>query len=340
MLAPLRMDCQAPSASAHLVPAGETLVSTEACFNRYRFERSYNIGGVSLRLQSASARDVDGGAELKQFASEKTDGEIEVEIRWVDEIPPTVAQTDFDSGATWRLSRLGHELVFEFTSPVIGAQPYKQLRVNRSFSRAELILSRNALQGHKDFSVIEYPVSELLVTNYLAHRGHGVELHGCGLIDAKTGGHLFLGHSGAGKSTTARLWQQLRGPEILSDDRIILRLHDEELWMYGSPWHGEAAFASPTRAKLERIHILQHGAENRFSPFSRPRAIAEVFARSFPPFHSAVGLERTVEFLKRTLETLPCYAFEFLPDHTSVDAVLAFRDLAFRDLTFHESRIS
>jgi len=40
---------------------------------------------------------------------------------------------------------------------------------------------------------------------------------------------VLLGHSGAGKSTTMQLWQSLRNPEILSDDRIILRLQNGEL---------------------------------------------------------------------------------------------------------------
>jgi hypothetical protein len=133
---------------------------------------------------------------------------------------------------------------------------------------------------------------------------------------------LFLGHSGAGKSTTARIWETFRTPEILSDDRIILRLHDGELWMYGTPWHGEAAFASPGKAKLNRIHILRHGTQNRFTSLPQVRAVGEVFARSFPPFHSPVGVERTIEFIRRVLEVVPCFEFEFLPDSSSVAAVL------------------
>ena len=132
---------------------------------------------------------------------------------------------------------------------------------------------------------------------------------------------MFLGHSGAGKSTTARIWETFRAPEILSDDRIILRLHDGELWMYGTPWHGEAAFASPGKAKLNTIYILRHGCRNRFTALPQALAVGEVFARSFPPFHSQAGLQRTLEFIKRALDVVPCYEFEFLPDRSSVAAV-------------------
>jgi hypothetical protein len=112
----------------------------------------------------------------------------------------------------------------------------------------------------------------------------------------------------------------------LSDDRIILRLHDGELWMYGTPWHGEAQFASPGEAKLNKIHILRHGSENRLAALSQARAVGEILARSFPPFHSSAGLESTVGFIKRALDLVPCYEFEFQPDRGSVATVLGFQN--------------
>jgi hypothetical protein len=291
------------------------------------FSQSYRLGGLSLRLHGQAVGDVEGGVAFERFESRDGEGDIEVDIRWAEGLRPLRSELTFDSGATWRSFRVGRGLAFEFRTPLVGSRPYKQLRVEPSFSRAELVLSRTALAAYDKISPVEYPLCELLITNYLAYRGLGVEVHGCGLLDREAGGHLFLGHSGAGKSTTARLWERLRAPEILSDDRIILRRHGGELWMYGTPWHGEAAFASPARAKVRRIYILEHGTENRFSALTRWGAAAEVFARSFPPFHSPFGLERTVEFLQRALESVPCYQFQFLPNPACVGAVLASNDL-------------
>jgi hypothetical protein len=185
-----------------------------------------------------------------------------------------------------------------------------------------LILNREALAAYRPISPLEYPTDELLITNYLAHHGLGVEVHGCGLVDSETGGHLLLGHSGAGKSTTTQLWQSLRNPEILSDDRIILRLHHGELWMYGTPWHGEGRFASPGKSKISKILILQHGENNEILPLTRSHAAGELFARCFPPFHSPAGLQGVIEFLDRVVNTVPCYEFRFVPDARAVDAVM------------------
>lgn len=290
------------------------------------FLQWFDIGGVCLQVRGNSSSDVYVGPELQPFRRQPlphgTEIDLDLEVTWVDEIISRDKETNFESGATWRLFNHHAEFEFEFTSPVFRYGPYKRLRVEHGFRLAEIILSRAAREHCGRIAPFEYPANELLITNYLASCGLGVEVHGCGVIDRETGGHLFLGHSGAGKSTTAKLWESLREPEILSDDRIILRLHDGELWMYGTPWHGEAAFASPARAKLKRIHILRHGRENKFTPVARSRAVGEIFARSFPPFHSPSGVGRTLDFINRALEIAPCYEFEFLPDGSSIAAVL------------------
>jgi hypothetical protein len=285
--------------------------------------RGVRIGGVSLALSGASNDDVRLSNELETFCDEGEPPDIDVQVEWVEELQRWPGNPVFDSGAIWTLFRDGPEFIFDFTSPAFGPYPYKRLRTDGDFRRVRLILNREAMGDHHPVFPLEYPADELLITNFLAS-GVGIEVHGCGLVDSETGGHLLLGHSGAGKSTTTRLWKSLRNPEILSDDRIILRLHDGELWMYGTPWHGEAAFAMAGKARISRIFIIEHGEQSEITPLTRSRAVGELFARSFPPFHNAKALERTVGFLGRIVDVVPCYQFQFVPDATAVNAVIEF----------------
>ena len=305
--------------------AADTIASTDGQHTASQYSSCVRIGEVSLALRGNFDDEVRLGLDLQQFRCERNDPDIVVNVEWVDELHQWQGKKSFDSGAVWTAFRTGDKFVFDFSSPVISEHPYKRLRVDAGFRGAELLLNREALQRHRPIYPLEYPADELLITNYLA-TGLGVEVHGCGLIDNETGGHLFLGHSGAGKSTTTMLWKSLRNPRILSDDRIILRLHGGRLWMYGTPWHGEAAFAMPGKARINRIFILEHGGQNEITPLTRSRAVGELFARSFPPFHDAQALDRTVAFLERICEAVPCYEFQFVPDGSNVEAVLGFDD--------------
>jgi hypothetical protein len=82
----------------------------------------------------------------------------------------------------------------------------------------------------------------------------------------------------------------------------------------------------PGKSKIRQIFIIEHGEQNQITPMGRGQAVGELFARSFPPFHNANALERTVEFLDRILDAVPCYRFQFVPGARAVDAVLEFHD--------------
>jgi hypothetical protein len=289
-----------------------------------------SIGEVSLALRGTTSGDIRLDRQLGAFQSESANPDIEVNVEWKERLRPWQGNPVFNSGSVWTLFHDGADFVFDFVSSALSPHPYKRMRVSSDFRVATITLNREVLRDRQPVFALEYPADELLVTNYLAN-GLGVEVHGCGLVDFETGGHLFLGHSGAGKSTTAKLWQSLRDPEILSDDRIILRLQEDGLWMHGTPWHGEAAFAAPAKARINRIFIiehgiLEHGGENKITPLTRSRAVGELFARSFPPFHSASGLERTVGFLEQILNRVHCYPFQFIPDAGAVEKVIGFHD--------------
>jgi hypothetical protein len=218
----------------------------------------------------------------------------------------------FDSGLVWRLYRQGEDFVFSFTSAALSPVPYKLARFDPSFTSGQVLFSASCLPDSGVLDPLEFPLPELMMINLLA-RGRGVEIHGCGVIDRDNRAYLFPGQSGAGKSTIARLWSN-EGATILSDDRLILRLRDGEVWMYGTPWHGEEEFAVPASAPLTGIDFLAQGPENRVRPVRGAEALAQLFACSFPPFYDEAGLNGTLEILAAIVGRVPCFELSFLPD--------------------------
>lgn len=284
------------------------------------------IGDASVVINAESPEDLRLSKDHEAFKVGDTDrGEIELSIKWVDALRSMSGNTLFDSGALWKLHEGSTNLVFDFAVPIFGKQPYKRLLVDRRFSRAELLVNRHVSRRGFDLAPLEEPVDELLFTHWLAD-GHGAEIHGCGLVDSEIGSILFVGHSGAGKSTTTRLWSSQRSVRVLSDDRIILRKQGKQLSMYGTPWRGEAGFASPEKAGLHRIFVISHGERNEIVPLGRSQAIAELFARCCVPFYDPRAIEFTLSFLHEITNVLPCYLFRFRPEASAVEKILDFHD--------------
>ncbi len=96
--------------------------------------------------------------------------------------------------------------------------------------------------------------------------------------------------------------------------------------MYGTPWHGEAMYASPNSAPLARIFVLEHGHGNVITPLSPSQAVAELFARSFVPFHRHEYVDSALVFLEELVEAVPVYRYSFEPDQRAVDTILHFHD--------------
>jgi hypothetical protein len=217
----------------------------------------------------------------------------------------------FDSGGSWRLYRQADGYRFDFVTQRSPA-PYKVAFFNPDFSIGRVTLDRTFFAGATTIDPLEYPLDELLVISLLG-RGRGVELHGCGVADGDDG-YLFVGQSGAGKTTTARLWLDDGAALVLSDDRIVVREDGDGLWMYGTPWHGEEEFASPASAPLTRIFFLAHGPGNALRPATGAAAAARLFTCCFPPFHDHAGLDFTLSLLGRILDRVPCFELTFVPD--------------------------
>lgn len=94
--------------------------------------------------------------------------------------------------------------------------------------------------------------------------GEGVILiHGV-LIEHNRKGYIFTGPSGVGKSTHASFWIELypTNTQIINGDKVLLKLTNNGVVAYGSPWKGKERIGINKRVKLDSICYLQRGTDN------------------------------------------------------------------------------
>jgi hypothetical protein len=287
------------------------------------------IGGLSIRVAGECRNDVALVPSLQAFRANTGVSDVQLRVEWTARLTCLQGRPIFDSGSVWKLYEGDDAFVFDFNAASLGTQPYKRLLVDRQFRTATLQMSAESFAATGGtLAPLEYPLDELLIMHRLTQE-KAIELHSCGIVRADGVGNLFVGHSGAGKSTTTRLWTEREDVEVLSDDRIIIRrdpLAFRKIRMYGTPWHGEAMYASPNSAPLARILVLQHGHGNILTRLSPGQAVSELFARSFVPFHRHEYVDSALEFLQEVAETVPVYLYEFEPDQRAADKIRDLND--------------
>jgi hypothetical protein len=77
---------------------------------------------------------------------------------------------------------------------------------------------------------------------------------------------------------------------------------------------------------LAKIFILEHGQGNVLTRLSASQAVAELFARSFVPFHRHEYVESALEFLQELVSAVPCYRYAFEPNECAVERIVELCD--------------
>ena len=278
------------------------------------------IAGISIRIRYAdeSLRCPLSETSSRFAITSSAEADVTVTIEAMPVALPPSGRLLFDSGAVWRAFDDRGGLRIDCSSDLGGDVPYKVAFFDRDLRQGRILMRRDVLTD--EMHALDYPLDEVMVAHLLG-RGRGVELHGCGIIDRDGRGQLFVGQSGAGKTTTAQVWLSEGHYEIVSDDRVIVRFVDGEWRMFGTPWHGEAKLSSPLSAPLGAIHLLVQASRTELVSLPPAQAAATLFGCTFPPFYDAGAVAFTLECLDRIVRDLPVRALRFLPDRSVIDCI-------------------
>jgi len=274
-------------------------------------ENTLEIAGI--RIAWSFDREPSGSSHAPAVPDARPD--VALHVR--DHPPPPFPKKEkaFDSGQTWALFQSGGRLVLQNTSLLSDISPSRFLFLAPDLKSGDLYVTADAPQ---DVDPLSYPLNQVLWILLLS-RGRGILFHACG-IDDHGKGCLFLGNSGEGKSTTAKLWFD-HGLTVLNDDRIIVRENKGKLWMYGTPWHGDFKEHSPHGLPVHKLFFLRRGTKNSSRAKSGAEAVSMLLARSFPPFWDKQGMDFTIDFCRRLVSNIPCYELTFVPDAGMIDFV-------------------
>lgn len=119
-----------------------------------------------------------------------------------------------------------------------------------------------------------------------------VLFHGSAVaVDGKA--FIFAAKSGTGKSTHARFWREYLGDRVvmINDDKPLLKIDDNGVKVYGSPWQGKHDIGNNVSFPLKAVCFLDRG-ENSISPvpFSKayPKLCKHVYYKNDDAYLSAL----------------------------------------------------
>jgi hypothetical protein len=281
-----------------------------------------SIGDLTLRLTANDSRLVAPVGASSAFVCPPRPADITIDASWGETLVEPAGTVLFESGASWRLIRTSGEFAFTCRSSLREPPTYVIARFDDDrFTRGMVTLDpRHFPDDTAPAFALDYPLDELVWVHNLA-RGRGVELHACGVRDAAGRVYVFAGQSGAGKSTTARLWAGRPGFTVLSDERLVVRTDGDLPLVYGTPWHGDAEIASPASGPLGGVFLLRQATAHAATLLPPPIAAAQLLSCAFLPFYDPRAVAHTVDAVERIVASTTVSVLSFAADPSIVDFV-------------------
>ena len=144
----------------------------------------------------------------------------------------------------------------------------------------------------------------------------GLPLH-ASLVEKNGFGVAFLGPSGTGKSTQARLWERYLGADFIIGDRPVLRKLGGHWYGFGMPWDGKDGIFRQHSVPVRALVWLEQAKENRIAPMDHVQAMTVMLKQAMLPVWDDAAMDGAAALMGAVARELPMYHLRCLPDEAA-----------------------
>lgn len=121
--------------------------------------------------------------------------------------------------------------------------------------------------------------------------------------------YLFSAHCGTGKSTHTSLWLKYladKKPYILNDDKPAIRILEDGIYAYGTPFSGKHDMSENKRVKLKAICFMEQATTNSIKKIETKEAIKLFFEQTIRKLKEEEMI-KFLDILDKILKEVPIY---------------------------------
>ena len=146
----------------------------------------------------------------------------------------------------------------------------------------------------------------------------GMPLHAA-LVEKDGYGVVFLGPSGMGKSTQAKLWVQHQGADFIIGDRPGLRRIDGQWVGYGMPWDGKDAIKQQKQVPIRALISLEQAPENCIRRLTKQEAMIVLLNQVMMPMWDDAAMALLMPLMGQLATEIPFYHLRNLPNKEATE---------------------
>jgi MoaA/NifB/PqqE/SkfB family radical SAM enzyme len=275
--------------------------------------RYYEIAGITIQLElELPLADNTFRPKFKQFQVDGP-GEDNIIIHHYFSIPNLEEQNlgkEIYKRVPWAIYKKSDSWIYLGISPD-GDDHFHRIAIfNEDHTKGDIYSpdEKSYLKGGLS-ALTFFPSDQVLLARVLADR-EACYMHSSG-VNLDGDGFIFLGHSGAGKSTMATMLKE-KNAEILCDDRVIVRRWKDGFRIHGNWSHGDVPIVSPNSAPLKAVMFLEQARDNRLVPIeSKKEIIGKLLSCIVKPLETSDWWEKIFDLAENISNEVPCYSLQF-----------------------------
>ena len=146
----------------------------------------------------------------------------------------------------------------------------------------------------------------------------GLPLH-ASMVEKDGQGIIFLGPSGMGKSTQAKLWEKYQKADFIIGDRPGLRYIDGTWYGFGMPWDGKDNIRNQKKVPIRALVSLEQAKENRIKKLTTQQAMLVLLNQAMMPMWDNAAMDKAMTLMGKLAGDVPFYHLKNLPDKNATD---------------------
>lgn len=197
------------------------------------------------------------------------------------------------------------------------------LTCNRDYSEMTLYISRQPYcfgKKGKRWRMPTLPISSAIRTACEAGMTmrDGMPLH-ASLVEKDGYGVVFLGPSGMGKSTQAKLWVEHQGADFIIGDRPGLRRIDGRWIGFGMPWDGKDNIKQQKQVPIRALISLEQAPENSIRRLTKQEAMIVLLNQVMMPMWDDAAMALLTSLMEQLATEVPFYYLKNLPNREATE---------------------
>jgi hypothetical protein len=181
-----------------------------------------------------------------------------------------------------------------------------------TYQRADYILEIDASYNKAEISAYNELALKHALNNlysaFIIHNNWGLLIHSS-CVKHQEKAYLFAGHSGAGKSTVARL----SAPRVLlSDEATLVKINESTIQIFDSPFRSELVSNSvQVPCTTAEIFLLHQSQDVKTVPMKKSDAFLHLMDKIFYWQHDAKETKKLTTMLKQLVRQAPASELYF-----------------------------